>query len=395
MANPKNTEQNEQSFVTPTLDRLPHTVVLNRIINNDDVLVESGIKLELTILDQTMLPTQETYLTTDDWEEVVDAIKLLQVRGAPAIGIAGAAAVALYAAELSMSPEFAKLNYDEGLSVTSPEDNEKIQSLYWSTLKDVTRRISAARPTAVNLTWACKRALDVVRKHLDEGDSAVLIANALYNFTKQLEAEDEDCNRKIGSNGATLLTKPSTVLTHCNAGSLATAFYGTALGVVYSAAQAGYIKRVYSCETRPIGQGARLTTWELSRASIPVTLICDNMAASVMGSGIIDAVFVGADRIAANGDVANKIGTYGLAVLAQYHNIPFYVAAPTSSIDPEIKTGAQIPIEQRDKHEILSFDMDGVDVFNPAFDVTPANLITGIITERGVFKTNEISKAYE
>ncbi len=395
MTNPEDTDQSNQSFITLTLDRLPRTVVLNRILNADDDLVESGIKLELTILDQTMLPAQEAYLITDDWKKVVDAIKLLQVRGAPAIGIAGAAAVALYAAELAMSSEFDLLNYDDGFSPIHTEDNEKMRTSYWSALEKVAREISAARPTAVNLSWACDHALNVAREHLNEGDTAVLIAGALYDFAKQLEAEDEECNHAIGANGAALLTKPSTVLTHCNAGSLATAFYGTALGVVYTAAQAGHIKRVYAGETRPIGQGARLTTWELSRAGVPVTLICDNMAASVMASGVINAVFVGADRIAANGDVANKIGTYGLAVLAQYHDIPFYVAAPTSTIDTTIETGAQIPIEQRDKHEILAPDIDGVDVFNPAFDVTPAHLIAKIITERGVFEPNDLCNTHD
>lgn len=180
------------------------------------------------------------------------------------------------------------------------------------------------------------------------------------------------------------------MLTHCNAGSLATAFYGTALGVVYAAAEQGKIERVYADETRPVGQGARLTSWELARAGVPCTLVCDNMAASLMAKGEVDAVIVGADRIAANGDAANKIGTYGVAVLARHHGVPFYVAAPTSTIDPAIADGSGIPIEERDASEVLPVAIEGVDVWNPAFDVTPAGLITRIVTERGAFEPDKL-----
>ena len=192
------------------------------------------------------------------------------------------------------------------------------------------------------------------------------------------------CNRAIGANGAALLPQGCRILTHCNAGSLATYYYGTALGVVYAAAEQGKVERVYADETRPVGQGARLTAWELSRAGVPVTLICDNMAASLMAKGEIDAVVVGADRIAANGDVANKIGTYSVAVLAHEHGIPFYVAAPTSTIDRSIPDGSRIPIEQRAPSEVLPDPIPGVDVYNPAFDVTPARYVTAIITEAGI-----------
>ncbi|WP_349101259.1 S-methyl-5-thioribose-1-phosphate isomerase [Eggerthella lenta] len=196
--------------------------------------------------------------------------------------------------------------------------------------------------------------------------------------------------RASSSNGAALLRQGSRVLTHCNAGSLATAFYGTALGVVYAAAEQGKIERVYADETRPVGQGARLTSWELARAGVPCTLVCDNMAASLMAKGEVDAVIVGADRIAANGDAANKIGTYGVAVLARHHGIPFYVAAPTSTIDPAIADGSGIPIEERDASEVLPVAIEGVDVWNPAFDVTPAGLITRIVTERGAFEPDKL-----
>ncbi len=254
--------------------------------------------------------------------------------------------------------------------------------------------IAHARPTAVNLAWACKRALAVACAHLDAGEGPAAVAEALYDFVKDMEADDEATNRAIGRAGAALLAPGSAVLTHCNAGSLGTAFYGTALGIVYAAAEQGRIARVYADETRPVGQGARLTTWELSRAGVPVTLICDDMAASVMAAGEIAAVLVGADRIAANGDVANKIGTYGVAVLAHHHGIPFYVAAPTSTIDFALASGAEIPIEQRDAREVLPAPMEGVDVLNPAFDVTPADLVTKIVTERGVFAPGELAGAY-
>lgn len=256
------------------------------------------------------------------------------------------------------------------------------------------RQIAAARPTAVNLSWAVDRALRLARQMVqDGGEGPAAVADALYGLCRDMIGEDEAANRAIGRNGAELLPHGATVLTHCNAGSLATAFYGTALGVVYSAFEQGKLERVYADETRPVGQGARLTAWELSRAGVPVTLICDNMAASTMASGKIDAVVVGADRIAANGDVANKIGTLGVAVLARHFGIPFYVAAPRSTIDASIATGEAIVIERRDAAEVLSRPIAGVQVDNPAFDVTPAQLVTAIITEDGVFTPDDLANA--
>ena len=230
---------------------------------------------------------------------------------------------------------------------------------------------------AVNLRWAVERVLGRARVALDGGAAPAAVADALFAEAKRMEAEDEAANRAIGAHGAALLRQGSRVLTHCNAGSLATAFYGTALGVVYAAAEQGKIERVYADETRPVGQGARLTSWELARAGVPCTLVCDNMAASLMAKGEVDAVIVGADRIAANGDAANKIG-------------PFYVAAPTSTIDPAIADGSGIPIEERDASEVLPVAIEGVEVWNPAFDVTPAGLITRIVTERGAFEPDKL-----
>lgn len=210
------------------------------------------------------------------------------------------------------------------------------------------------------------------------------MAYALFSLVKEMEAADEADNRAIGAAGANLLLPGSRVLTHCNAGSLATVFYGTALGVVYAAAASGRVARVFACETRPVDQGARLTAWELARAGVPATVLCDSMAASLMARGAVDAVIVGADRIAANGDVANKVGTYGLAVLAREHGVLFYVAAPVSTIDPETPDGASIPIEERPAREVMPTPIEGVEVWNPAFDVTPARLVTAVVTEQGV-----------
>ena len=318
-------------------------------------LLKSDGGIVFRYIDQRKLPESLETCETGDWHAVIDAIKTLAVRGAPAIGVAGAAALALWAA-----------NDREG------------------DIAAVADEISSARPTAVNLKWAVDKAVKCANV-CSENDRA----EQLFDFVKELEFEDEHTNRAIGNNGAELLGPHSRVLTHCNAGSLATVFFGTALGIVYTAAAQGKIERVYADETRPLGQGARLTTWELARAGVPVTLICDNMAASVMAQGLVDAVIVGADRIAQNGDTANKIGTYGLAVLAHEHGIPFYVAAPESTIDRTLADGSGIPIEQRDASEVLQQPIAGVDVLNPAFDVTPARFISKIITERGVFSPGE------
>lgn len=334
--------------------RLPRTVSLER---------PDGAGASLVYVDQRRLPEKLVFERTSDWRVAVEAIKTLAVRGAPAIGVAGAAAVALGAFEV------------QGHNASS--FHEEVARL--------AARVAEARPTAVNLRWGVDRAMGELRAALDSGADPTACAEALFNLVKRMESEDEATNRAIGRAGAALLPPRCRVLTHCNAGSLATVFFGTALGVVYTAAEEGKIAHVYADETRPVGQGARLTVWELAQAGVPATLICDNMAASLMRSGKVDAVIVGADRIARNGDVANKIGTYGVAVLARHHGIPFYVAAPASTFDPSIETGADIPIEERDPREVAAFVPDGADVWNPAFDVTPADLVTGIITERGVF----------
>ncbi len=404
---------------------------------------------QLTLLDQTKLPGQTSFITSSNWHEVIDAIAELKVRGAPAIGIAGAAALALAACDLALlaikDSQADKLQAADDNSgknrlleeAASRFDGACISSLneYLDCLKTAAKRIEAVRPTAVNLKWALKRAMDTAEELCKKTEQATQtqtqtqaqaqaqvqsqtqsqtqaltqsqtrnsrktlqqltleVRDSLFSLVNLLLEEDETCCRSIGAAGAKLLKPASRVLTHCNAGSLATAFYGTALGVIYSAAQEGKIAQVYADETRPVGQGARLTTWELSQAGVPVTLICDNMAASLMAKDEIDAVIVGADRIAANGDTANKIGTYGVAVLANYHHIPFYVAAPLSTIDPHCATGEDIPIEQRAAEEVLPQAIEGVQVYNPAFDVTPAKLISAIITEKGIYAPQNICEA--
>ncbi len=326
----------------------------------------------LLILDQSTLPFAETYLCTADWQEVVEWITRLQVRGAPAIGIAGAAACVLASSALSCS-----------------ENGEDCIGQ----LDEAFSAISHARPTAVNLSWAVRRMRSRAMSLLKAGCTFRQVTDALFDDVIEMERADEAANRAMGRWGAALLPSHATILTHCNAGSLATSFFGTALGVVYAAAEEGKIERVFADETRPVCQGSRLTVWELARAGIPVTLICDDMAASVMAEGSIDAVIVGADRIAANGDVANKIGTLGVAILADHFDIPFYVAAPTSTIDPHTPCGAQIAIEQRPVEEVMPSSMMGVEVLNPAFDVTPSRLIRAIITEKGVFKPQDVMDA--
>lgn len=328
------------------LENLPKTIELDRDAQG----------AVFRYVDERLLPGELRIASTRDWREVVDAVKALSVRGAPAIGLAGVAALALWAAYAQTAGE----------------------------CEAVAEQIATARPTAVNLRWAVDRGLAACAAQRAAGDVRAM-ADALFDLTVEMQAEDEARNRAIGENGAALLKPASRVLTHCNAGSLATYYFGTALGVVYAAAAQGKVARVYADETRPVGQGARLTTWELARVGIPVTLICDNMAASLMAAGQVDAVVVGADRIARNGDVANKIGTYGVAVLAHAHGIPFYVAAPTSTVDSALADGSQIVIEQRDSSEVLACPIPGVDVHNPAFDVTPARYVTRIITEGGAF----------
>ncbi|MBQ3302642.1 MAG: S-methyl-5-thioribose-1-phosphate isomerase [Eggerthellaceae bacterium] len=330
-----------------------------------------GSKVVFEYVDQRLLPGELRMCATSEWREVVDAIKSLAVRGAPAIGIAGASAIALWMGSLD---------------VRGCWDSSSAMEL-----AQVASEVAGARPTAVNLAWAVEKAKTQVETFVEEGISEIgSLCSRICSFINEMEREDESTNRAIGEHGASLLSEGTRVLTHCNAGSLATSFFGTALGVVYAAAEQGKIERVFADETRPVGQGARLTTWELSRAGVPVTLICDNMAASLMASGGVDAVVVGADRIAANGDTANKIGTLGVAVLAHEFGVPFYVAAPSSTIDLATKQGSEIEIEQRDPAEVLPTPMDGVDVWNPSFDVTPARYITRVITERGAFPPEEL-----
>ena len=334
---------------------------------------------ELIYLDERFVPGEERFCTTREWRRVVDAVKTLAVRGAPAIGAAGAAAVALWAV-------------NEGAAGAVSHGCAESSERFLEALGPVAAEIAAARPTAVNLMWATARMESLAKRLVAEGAAPGEVADALFDEVLRIEREDEAVNRAIGAAGASLVPERARILTHCNAGSLATVFYGTALGVVYSAAEQGKVERVFADETRPVGQGARLTSWELSRAGVPVTVICDNMAASLMRKGEIDFVVVGADRIAANGDVANKIGTYGVAVLAHHHGIPFYVAAPASTFDASLPDGSAIPIEERDPSEVLPQPIDGVDVYNPAFDVTPAELISGIITEFGVFSPQDAAR---
>lgn len=339
------------------------------------------------IVDQTLLPQEVRMVDVRTWEHMVECIKRLAVRGAPALGITGAAALATFATH--EADELEKRS-ESGVCCDVAGFLDRIDA--------VAAQISAARPTAVNLSWGVKRACDAAHRvaagfdgasasrSADAAGCAAAIADAIAAEAQAIRDEDEASCRAIGEFGAPLFNQGSRVLTHCNAGSLATAFFGTALGVIYAAHEQGRIERVYADETRPVGQGARLTAWELGRAGVPVTLICDNMAASLMAAGEVDAVVVGADRICANGDTANKIGTYGVAVAAAHHGIPFYVAAPFSTVDASLAEGSLIPIEHRAASEVTAFVPEGAEVFNPAFDVTPAGLISAIITDRGVFR---------
>jgi len=330
------------------------------------VRYENGI---LTILDQTKLPTETVFLTITTIEEAWDAIKKLKVRGAPAIGIAAAYGLLL------------------GIK-DAPEDSF---SSFFEVFERQADYLASSRPTAVNLFWALKRMRE---RALKEQHRAIEeIKHTLEEEAHAIRSEDEQVCRSIGEHALTLFQDGMGVLTHCNAGGIATAKYGTALAPLYLAKEKGWNIRVFADETRPLLQGARLTTWELMQAGIDVTLITDSMAAMVMQKGWVQAVIVGCDRVAANGDAANKIGTYGLALLAKAHNIPFYVAAPLSTIDLETKTGKDIPIEERESGEIThgfgnQTAPEGVKVFNPAFDVTPHELITAIITEKGIIRGN-------
>ncbi|MBN2841316.1 MAG: S-methyl-5-thioribose-1-phosphate isomerase [Coriobacteriia bacterium] len=367
------------------------------------------------MIDQSRLPLVGDLLVCNTYEGVCTAISGMAVRGAPALGVAAALAVALW----------------------SETDGADISDLgtYLETLDRVADEIAATRPTAVNLMWGAERMKRFARANAEAGLDA--LRPLILEEALRIRAEDEERNRAMGEHGATLFEAGSRILTHCNAGSLATAYFGTALGVIFTAHAEGKVAQVWVDETRPVLQGARLTAWELRMAGVPFKLITDNMAASIMRRGLVDAVIVGADRIAANGDVANKIGTYGLAVLCKEHGIPFYVAAPSSTVDLTLETGDEIVIEERDEREVTGVTVSGVieprtsietkaldalteagpyalgmtkghqmqlvrkggayqfdawmriappgiEVYNPAFDVTPAAYVTAIITERGV-----------
>ena len=321
----------------------------------------------VAILDQRILPQREKVLRCTTPAQVINAIKTMAIRGAPAVGVAGALALALGAGliKTQSSAEFVRA------------------------FSRLCGKVREARPTGANLSWAVERVYSVIVEH--PGAGVARMRDLIRAEADAILAEDIESNRMIGKWGCEVVPKGARILTYCNAGALATADYGTAIGVIRAAFEKDPTVQVFSCETRPFLQGARLTAFELSKAGIPVTLITDNAVGSLMSRGKIDLAVVGADRIAANGDTANKIGTYMVAVLARTHDIPFYVAAPRSTIDPTLSDGGGIPIEQRDASEVTHFfgrqvAPDGVPALNPAFDVTPNKYITGIITEVGVLR---------
>lgn len=323
----------------------------------------------LQLIDQTLLPNEFLRIDCRSVEQVWEAIKSLRVRGAPAIGIAAAFGAVI------------------GARAGGATSVESIRE----SMLSATRYLRTSRPTAVNLFWALDRMERVLEVEALSSAEPDALLDRLQTEARSIQDEDRTMCRAIGQFGAELLQSGHGVLTHCNAGGLATADYGTALAVIFSATEQGKSVHVFADETRPLLQGARLTAWELQRRGIPVTLICDSMAAQVMKEGRVDAVVVGADRIASNGDVANKIGTYSVALAARAHEIPFYVAAPSSTFDLNLPDGKHIPIELRDPKEIthgfgLATAPEGIEVYNPAFDVTPAELITAIITERGLIR---------
>lgn len=328
------------------------------------------------MVDQTLVPYEFKYVDIKTGQQMYDAIQTMIVRGAPAIGIAGAHGVVLYALEL------------EKENLTKEE--------FISKLIEKSNYLKSSRPTAVNLRWAVDKQVELVKNsNLDiKGIIKELIENGI-----KLENEDIAINKRMGDYGAQVVPQGATILTHCNAGALATVGYGTALGVIRSAYAKDNTIQVFADETRPRQQGARITTLELVMDKIPVTLITDGMCSYFMKKGMIDMVVVGADRIAANGDTANKIGTYTVAIAAKYHNVPFYIAAPLSTIDINIKTGDEIPIEERDHEEVTHINgkricAEGVKIINPGFDVTPHELITGIITEVGILKPDQKGADY-
>lgn len=321
----------------------------------------------VVMIDQRKLPQREVYVSCRHYRQVIAAIKKMVIRGAPAIGIAAAMGLALGAQKLR-------------------EKGRKAFDRQWATM---CREMAEARPTAVNLFWAIERLQGLANR--ESSATADELANLLLKEAQAVHEEDVAANRRMGLWGQALLSDGDAVLTHCNAGALATGGYGTALGIIRAAHEAGKKISVFADETRPFLQGARLTAWELQKCGIPVTLISDNAAGYLLTSGRINAVIVGADRIAANGDVANKIGTYSLAVLARENGIPFYVAAPESTIDRSLSAGYKIPIEERSPDEVTHcggcrIAPEGVSALNPAFDITPSAYVTAIITEKGIFR---------
>ena len=326
----------------------------------------------VVLLDQTRLPGEEVWLELRGYREVIEAVQSMRVRGAPAIGIAGAYAVALAAMEAPTEP-----------------------GSFISSLQRAAGEIRRARPTGVNLEWAVRRMMRLAASHANRPDAAIA---ALIKEATRIHAEDQEANEAIGRLGAELLPAGDAVLTHCNTGALATGGGGTALGVVTTAWERGKLAHVYATETRPLLQGARLTAWELARAGVEATVLPDSAAGALMRRGSVGAVVVGADRIAANGDTANKIGTYTLAVLAREHRVPFYVAAPSSTVDMGLPDGGAIPIEERPSDEVTHIAgsrvvAEGVSVLNMAFDVTPNEYVTAIVTERGVAESRPLSRA--
>jgi len=326
------------------------------------------------MLDQTKLPLETVYNDCKDYQTVARGIKELWVRGAPAIGVSAAMGLALGAQQITAT------TFEE----------------FWPKFEEICAVMAATRPTAVNLFWAIDQCKRFVQENKDKGIDA--LRALLVEESQRMLNKDIETNRKLGAYGAVFVADDDNIITHCNAGSIATAGYGTAEGVMRAAVEEGKKIHVYVDETRPVLQGARLTAWELMQENIPCTLITDNMAGYFMYRDMVDVAIVGADRIAANGDVANKIGTYSLAVLCKEHGIPFYVAAPVSTIDFTMESGSLIPIEERDPREVthifgkVQIAPDGVAVANPAFDVTPARYITAIITEKGAFLPKDIHR---
>ncbi|HZY60960.1 MAG TPA: S-methyl-5-thioribose-1-phosphate isomerase [Edaphobacter sp.] len=323
----------------------------------------------VNFLDQTKLPLEETYVLATDYKQVATVIRDMIVRGAPAIGVSAAMGVAI--------------GIDRSTAMTIPALTEEVAL--------ICKTLAETRPTAVNLFWGINEIRSLYNELAAKDTPIPEIKSAVVAKARRMYDEDIAACKQMGAHGAALLPQEGTVLTHCNAGALATCGYGSALGVIRAAIERGHKLDVFADETRPFLQGARLTAWELMKDNIPTTVLCDNMAASLMRQGRIQAVIVGADRIAANGDVANKIGTYGVAILAKEHGIPFYVAAPWSTLDLDTATGDLIPIEQRSATEVThsngrQMTPHGVSIENPAFDVTPAKYVTAIITERGVLR---------